>query len=220
MARIRNLPDSASVALPADGVRLHAPSAERNGPAIARVLLQHAPKTGRALEIASGTGQHVAQFARALPGLIWQPTEIDAGRRQSIDAYSAGCPPIRPALHLDATQEGWSDAHGGQDVIIMVNLVHLISHDEARIAVSEASRALAPGGLFFLYGPFLRKGQTSSEGDAQFHASLRAADPDIGYKDVAEIRQWLEESGLQINAIIDMPANNLIVIGECPKERV
>ena len=32
----------------------------------------------RVLEIASGTGQHVAHFAAALPDLSFQPTELEA----------------------------------------------------------------------------------------------------------------------------------------------
>ena len=30
------------------------------------------------LEIGSGTGQHAVHFAAAMPGLTWQPTELEA----------------------------------------------------------------------------------------------------------------------------------------------
>jgi len=48
-----------------------------------------APRRGRALEIASGTGQHITALARALPKLVWHPTEIAAERIASINAYAA-----------------------------------------------------------------------------------------------------------------------------------
>ena len=46
---------------------LHAAATERNRDPILDVLRGVLPLTGRVLEIASGTGQHVAYFARALP---------------------------------------------------------------------------------------------------------------------------------------------------------
>ena len=43
----------------------HSPAADRNKQAILDVLIQVLPEQGRELEIASGTGQHVAWFATA-----------------------------------------------------------------------------------------------------------------------------------------------------------
>ena len=44
-------------------------------------------RTGLVLEIASGTGQHVVHFAKALPELTWQPSDADAAFRQSISSW-------------------------------------------------------------------------------------------------------------------------------------
>ena len=79
-----------SIAHALDSTRLHAPAAERNAAAITGVLTAHAPQQGKALEIASGTGQHVAAWARAMPGLSWQPSEVDSKRRDSIDSWATG----------------------------------------------------------------------------------------------------------------------------------
>ena len=51
------------------------PAAERNKQPILDVLRQVLPERGSALEIASGTGQHVAWFAAGLPHWTWQPTD-------------------------------------------------------------------------------------------------------------------------------------------------
>ncbi|KUJ76201.1 methyltransferase [Ruegeria marisrubri] len=212
----RKLPPTASVAEPAEGARLFAPSAARNTGPLCDLLEQVAPAGGKALELASGTGQHVAAFAQRLPGLEWQPTEIDAERRASIDDYAKGLSNVAPALALDATERGWADRHGGQDLVVLINLLHLISLPEAETIIAEAARALAPGGRFVLYGPFMRAGELTSEGDAGFHATLTAQDPEIGYKDDFDTIDMMQDAGLELVEVVEMPANNLALIAEKP----
>lgn len=214
----RRLPDTASVAHGSEDARLYAPAAERNAGPLCDLLARHAPATGPALELASGTGQHVVAFARRLPGFDWQPTEIAAERRASIDAHvaSAGLANVRPALALDATAPGWAAAHSGQALIVLVNLLHLIGAAEARTVIAEAAAAVAAGGRLVLYGPFRRSGELTSAGDAAFHASLVAADPEIGYKDDRDIKDWIRGAGLDLIATVEMPANNLALVAEKP----
>ena len=52
-------------------------AAERNKQPILDAIRPWCRPPGLVLEIASGTGQHVVHFARALPALAWQPTEPD-----------------------------------------------------------------------------------------------------------------------------------------------
>lgn len=218
MSRRLNLPDTASVAHPSDDGRMFAPSAARNAADIAALVAQHAPGSGRALEIASGTGEHAVIFARAMPGLDWQPTDIDPARRASVDAHAgvAGLANLRAAIDLDATASGWGVAHAGQDLIVLVNLLHLISEAEARTLIAEVAQALAPGGLFILYGPFLRDGETTSDGDRTFHASLRAQDPEIGYKDDWDVIDWIHANWLDLVQVVEMPANNMAFVARRP----
>ncbi|GHG89138.1 DUF938 domain-containing protein [Pseudodonghicola xiamenensis] len=212
------LPDTASIATQAQGGKLVAPSASRNLEPIAALLAKEAPSCGRALEIASGTGQHVAAFAARLPGLHWQPSDPDPTRRASIDTYAAesGRDNISPALDLDAATPGWGRRLAGQELILLVNLLHLIPMDWVKVLIAEAAQALAPGGRFVLYGPFLRDGQLISDGDRAFHASLTAQDPRIGYKEIADILRLLITAGLTVRTQKEMPANNLAVVAEKP----
>ncbi|GAA0298718.1 DUF938 domain-containing protein [Rhodovulum strictum] len=218
MSRRLSLPDSASVAQPGADGRMHAPSAARNADAICAVIATRAPQTGRALEIASGTGEHAVRIAADLPGLDWQPTEIDPARRASIDAWAAhaGLANIRPAIALDACAPGWGAAYRGQDLIFASNILHLVSQTEAGTLVREAAAALAPGGVLMIYGPFRRDEGFASEGDAAFHASLVAQDPGIGYKSVAEVLGWMQAAGLVAEPPAEMPANNLTLIAGKP----
>ncbi len=211
MPRRPNLPDSASVAAPQDGEKLCAPAAERNAGPIADLVAEFAPETGRALELASGTGQHAVALARRLPGLDWQPSEIDEARLASIRAWAAeaALPNLRAPVTLDATAPGWAAGQAPRDLIVVVNLFHLVSTADCETLVAEAARALAPGGVLVIYGPFMRAGELTSEGDRAFHARLAAADPEIGYKDDFDTLDMIVAAGLTPRAVIEMPANNL-----------
>jgi hypothetical protein len=93
--------------LPSD--RLVSPSAERNKAPISAVLSQVLPKCGVVLEVGSGTGQHVVEFALAMPNLIWQPSERDADCLRSIRAWLAAekLSNVRPPLELDVNVLPW-----------------------------------------------------------------------------------------------------------------
>lgn len=208
------LPPSASVTAPLDGVRLHAPSAARNAQVLCDLLREHAPTSGNALEIASGTGQHVVAFAQALPDITWHPTEVDAKRLASIDAYieDAKLSNVKPAVFLDATRAGWPPQQSSKDLVLLVNLLHLIPRDRAITLINEAVDALNAGGKFILYGPFKRDGVLISAGDMGFDADLRATDPEIGYKNDKDVMQWLTNAGASCVKMIEMPANNLAFV--------
>jgi SAM-dependent methyltransferase len=212
------LPPSASVALPTEDAKLHAPAADRNRAALVELLGSHAPRHGQALEIASGTGQHISAFATAFPDLHWQPTEPDAARRASIDAYTVQslAKNVAPAIALDATQAGWHAQFAPQNVIFLSNLLHLIPADAAQRLIAEAALATAPGGCFILYGPFRRAGLLTSEGDARFDRELREADPKIGYKDTTDVTIWLSNAGFSPIDQVEMPANNLAFVARKP----
>jgi hypothetical protein len=212
MTRKLSLPDAPK---PAADARMRAPSAARNMAPILEVLQAEAPDRGRVLEIAAGTGEHAVTFARAFPDLDWQPSDLDPERLASIAAWrvAEGSENLRPPLPLDAATPGWAADHGPVDMILLVNLLHLISGPEAEAVLTGITEALAPGGVAFVYGPFLRDGQATSEGDARFHDSLRAQDPAIGYKDIA----WVSDRLAPLTVTQrQMPANNLMLIARAP----
>lgn len=212
----RTLPPTASIATPGEGARLVAPSASRNVDAIGALLEQVAPRTGTALEIASGTGQHVAAFASRFPDLTWQPTDVEPERLASINSYAEGIGTILPARRLDATRPGWAAEHPDLSLVMLANLLHLISGPEAGVLITEAAQALRPGGRLVLYGPFMRDGELTSDGDIRFHDSLTSQDPEIGYKNDQDVIATIQKAGLKMLDVVDMPANNLGLVAESP----
>lgn len=195
---------------------MHAPAAARNAAYISELIAQNAPQEGRALELASGTGQHVVAFAQACPRLIWQPSEVDDQRLASIAAYreDAASDNILQPFALDACGSEWSAHVRKQDLIVTINLTHLVPDAAVQNLIEQAAQALSATGVFILYGPFKRSGQLTSEGDARFDADLRRADPAIGYKDDDQITAWLASTGLGHISKIEMPANNLAFVAK------
>ncbi len=218
MVHRQNLPETASIANYESDGRLNAPSAARNAVPIVELVRKTTINSGKALEIASGTGQHIVQLASALPHLSWQPSDVDAARINSIlcwsdDQYLAN---LNPPCFLDATAEGWAVEHHGQDLILLVNLLHLISTKETKILVEEMSKALNSNGLSIIYGPFMRSGKLISKSDMEFHQSLINTDPDLGYKNDIDMLNLFGEAGLIHLSIENMPANNLAFILQKP----
>src|SRR6186997_3049026 len=85
------------------------PAAERNKGAILEVLARVLPRRGLVLEIASGTGQHVVHFARALSDLTWQPSDPDAELRESVAlrVREEHLPNVNSPIELDVTNLPW-----------------------------------------------------------------------------------------------------------------
>ena len=208
------LPNTASVASSQGDGRLFAPSAEKNSAPIINLIKRIAPKSGEALEIASGTGQHIVKLAFSLPNISWSPSEVEGERLKSISAWiaSVNLLNIKQPLYLDATETGWSERLPPSDFILLVNLLHLISWNEAKTLISELSKALKTNGIALVYGPFLRNGQLTSEGDKSFHTSLTQADPEIGYKNDFNMLTLFSNSGLLCLETVEMPANNLAFV--------
>src|SRR4029079_6695613 len=86
--------------------RLDAPAFHRNHAAIWTVLSRFlSGRTGDVLEIGSGTGQHVVEFARHAPAITcWQSDLLDSHLR-SIDAWRKheGRDNVRAPVRLDAS---------------------------------------------------------------------------------------------------------------------
>ena len=136
-----------SAAPPPSIAQRHSAAAERNRAPILAVLERLLPNHGIALEIASGSGQHAAHFAAALPGWQWQPSDGDASSLASIDAWCAGLANVRPALALDVMRAPWSGVAERVDLIFCANLLHISPWPTCAALMRGAARHLAPDGL-------------------------------------------------------------------------
>jgi SAM-dependent methyltransferase len=191
---------------------LHAAATERNREPILAVLRGVLPPTGLVLEIASGTGQHVAFFARALPALRWQPSDASPPHLESVRAWSvaSGADNIAAPVPLDVERAPWPVAHA--DAILNINMIHIAPWSAAEALFRGAAQILPPTGVLYLYGPFKRGGQHTAQSNQRFDERLRGDDPRWGVRDLDEVEALATSVGFQAAEIINMPANNLSLV--------
>uniref|UniRef100_A0A0G4HHH9 Methyltransferase domain-containing protein n=1 Tax=Chromera velia CCMP2878 TaxID=1169474 RepID=A0A0G4HHH9_9ALVE len=212
---------------PMESQKRIAGAAERNKEPIAETLKQFLPTEGRVLEVASGTGQHVAHLATCFPGLQFLPSEFDReDLPDSIRAHSLGMSNVLPPVFLDSSSSPsvWKETVGEVpfDAVIVANMCHISPWKcTAGLVCGAAAVLRAPeasgrgGGLLCIYGPFLRNGKATTESNARFDSSLRESNPEWGYRDLeGEMGELLEANGFKIIQVVDMPANNFYIIAK------
>lgn len=192
-------------------LRRIAPAAARNRDPILNVLRDALPPSGVVQELASGSGEHIVHFARALPDLHWQPSDPSPDARASIAAWTAaeGLDNVAPPLALDAAGE-WPTMQA--DAILCINMIHISPWAATQGLMRGAGAILPSGGLLYLYGPYRRAGVPLEPSNAAFDADLRARNPEWGLRDLEDVSACAAQHGLRVEAVLPMPANNLSVL--------
>lgn len=189
-----------------------APAAARNRDPILAVLRDALPPAGLVLEVASGTGEHAVHFARALPDLAWQPSDPDPQARASIAAWreAEGLPNLLAPIVLDAALPEWPVA--AADAMVCINMIHISPWESTVGLMDGAGRLLASGQPLMLYGPYRRADHPIERSNQAFDEDLRRRDPRWGLRSVEEVRQCASGRGLELERVVEMPANNLSLI--------
>jgi cyclopropane fatty-acyl-phospholipid synthase-like methyltransferase len=188
------------------------PAAERNKGPLLEVLRRVLPSTGTLFEVASGTGQHASYFAEHLPGLVFQPSDIDPENLASIRAWvsEAGSSNLRQPLELDVTADDWGV--GRVDAIFSANMIHIAPWACAQGLLAGVARHLTEAGVFVLYGPFRIAGQHTAPSNEAFDADLRARDSRFGVRDLEAVEDLARKSALRLAERVEMPANNQCLV--------
>jgi len=191
------------------------PAAERNRQPILDTLAPLLADSGRALEIASGTGQHVAWFAQHLPGWWWQPSDLTDDLFPAITARVAVArlANVQVPLRIDVRDAAWlPDGTPPFDLICCANMLHIAPWACCGGLMRGAARHLAADGRLVTYGPYLEDSVPTSEGNRRFDASLRAEDADWGIRRLEDVAAEARAAGLRLQSRHVMPANNLLLV--------
>jgi len=193
--------------------RRHAPAAARNREPLLNVLRRILPDRGRVLEVASGSGEHVVHFARALPGLTFQPSDPDPDARRSVDAWRTheDLANVLPVVALDAAAPAWP-VEPEWDAVLCANMIHIAPWEAALGLLRGTGSILAPGQPLVLYGPFLRADRPTAPSNEAFDENLRSRNPEWGIRRLERVVEAAAACRLALEEVVEMPANNATVI--------
>jgi SAM-dependent methyltransferase len=198
--------------------RLHAPAFDRNHEPIWQAISPYLTEetNGDVLELGSGTGQHVCEFARRSPHLTWWPSDIFDAHLASITAWrkTSALENLRAPQRIDLSDPDWHWQGGdepGLAAMLCINVLHISPWTASQNLIAGAGRFLREGGKLFVYGPFKRGGAHTAPSNAAFDESLKAENPDWGVRDVSDLDALAQASSLSPAEIASMPANNLVL---------
>jgi SAM-dependent methyltransferase len=192
--------------------RLYRPHVARNRDPILDVLRRVLPPCGTVLEIASGSGEHAAYFAKELPSLIWQPTDPDTRALSSIAAHraDANAANLLAPLQLDVTSARWPVERA--DAVMCNNMIHISPWAASEGLMAGAGRILRAGGVLYLYGPYKIGGRHTAPSNEEFDTYLRSQSAAWGIRELDEVTALAKSHNFALVETVQMPANNLSVI--------
>ena len=195
----------------------YAPATERNRDPILDVLQTYLPKQGTVLEVSAGTGQHAAFFAPLLAPRYWLPTDVDETSLSSIQAWRATsqAPNLLAPQRLDVLDTRWlvEDAELPEplNAMVSINMVHIAPWRCCEALFDGAQRILPAKSVVLMYGPFKKGGEHTSPSNAAFDHQLKAENARWGVRDLESVIDVAKARGFSSEAVIPMPANNLMV---------
>ena len=187
-----------------------AEACERNKGPILEKLRGVLPSRGRILEIGSGTGQHLAFFAPQFPDLQWQPSDC----RENLGGLAArisreASPNVLPPIELDVLGK-WPDQLF--DAVYSANTAHIMAWNAVCAMFAGLELHLAPGGVFFLYGPFIQDARCTAASNEEFDRQLRERSPEMGLRDVEALESLAQRQRMILVRRYSMPANNHVLV--------
>jgi len=190
------------------------PACENNRDPILALLMPLLADKSSVLEIGSGTGQHAVWFAKNMPQLRWQTSDLQhnhAGINQWLNAYPS--PNLLAPIELDMLDTVGSNwPNGGFDCIYSANTAHIMPWEAVVNMLAQVGLRLCSNGLFCLYGPMQYQGVIEPQSNRDFDASLQQQTSHMGIREFHQINRLAAEAGLVLLDDHAMPANNRLLV--------
>ncbi len=189
----------------------HSDACDRNKSPILEVLRREFADCTHVLEIGSGTGQHAVHFATAMPGIVWQPSEVaEAMPALRKRIFNEGPSNLRAPVVIDVAKTPWDVRM--VDGIFTANTLHIMHWPEVEALFAGLPTVAKPGTVLAIYGPFRYGGKYTSGSNESFDAVLHARDPGSGIRDFEAVDALARAAGFRFIADHLMPANNQAIV--------
>lgn len=182
---------------------------ENNKAHILPALQQAFSNAGSVLEVGSGSGQHAVFFAKHLPHLQWQTSDLPinhAGINQWLTEFPSTN--LHAPINLDLSAPWPID---NVSSIYTANTLHIVSWELVKAFFEGVKTHLKPKGKLCIYGPFNYDGKFTSESNANFEVWLKQNSELSGIRDFEEIILLADKAGLTLIEDHEMPANNRLL---------
>lgn len=185
-------------------------AAERNRGPIFVALMPWLACARDVLEIGAGDATHARHARQCCPHLVWQASEAPAHYRRLVAALvDVPEPGLAPPIALDV-RGVWPPARF--DAVYGANVLHIMDWPAVTALFAGAAAHLAADGLLCLYGPVIESDGPLGDGNQRFDQALRARDPAMGLRRLADLDECATAQGLVRRACLVMPADNRLMI--------
>ena len=182
------------------------PACERNKEAILHTISPKLRETRKLLEIGSGTGQHAVHFAKHMPWLNWQCSDIQenlSGIAAWIDEAHLNNFPTPITFNVSVHQ-----LKHKYDAIYSCNTLHIMAKNEVEALFNSAVKIATDDAVLLIYGPFNYGGRYTADSNANFDQWLKEQNPHSAIRDFEWVNTLAEEKGFRLISDEAMPANN------------
>ena len=185
------------------------PACERNQDPILASIKPILRNAKHVLEIGSGTGQHGVHFAKNMPWIKWQCSDVRSnlpGIQSWIE--STNLENLFTPLELDVSVNTLNLQY---DAIYSCNTLHIMSKQQ----VGDFFNLIATGAKrscdLIIYGPFNYLGKYTANSNAEFDLWLKNQNPQSGIRDF----EWIDSLAMSNEFVLvsdkAMPANNRLL---------
>ncbi len=192
------------------------PACERNRDPILKELQIRLVQQSAVLEVGSGTGQHAIYFAKHMPNVLWQCSDLRenlSGIQMWID--DACLSNVLQPIELDVSDP---TIYKTYDAVYSCNTLHIMSKSNVVKFFNLVNSVTQKQSSLFVYGPFNYNGDYTSLSNAEFDTWLKNRNSESAIRDFEWIDDLANDAGFFIVDDVEMPANNRLLHWERSKE--